>query len=136
MKLRIASTLMTLAGILLMAAGSFAVPTPRPPSPVAAASKNLAEAGPSSSRQRKTWSRLERLAVNFEVKPEWKAAKEALEQAKVDRLAARQVLAALVRMMPHYKEQVEQAHQGAASTWMPALKRTSPRRTIMPQNYR
>jgi len=108
MKLRVASTLMTLAGILLMAAGSFAVPTPRPPSPVAAASKKLAEARAKLVKAKDDLEPIRRrLAVNFEVKPEWKAAKEALDQAKDGYdSAARRVKVALEKD-PTYKEQVE-----------------------------
>jgi len=116
MKLRVAYVLFALVGVIIVSAESFAAPTaPRPPSPVAIASKNLAEA---RSKLIKVKSDLDpirkRLAVNFEVKPEWKAAKDALEQAKSDYDSAAKRVRAALEKDASYKEQVDKRTKAQA----------------------
>jgi chromosome segregation ATPase len=104
---RIAVAALLLAGIITLPGTTLAATTPKPPSAAATASKNLADARAKLAKAKTDLDVIRRrIALNFEVKPEWKSAKDALDDAKTKYESAAKHVQTALEKTPDYKEQV------------------------------
>ncbi|HWE01103.1 MAG TPA: hypothetical protein VG326_01745 [Tepidisphaeraceae bacterium] len=117
MSLRIALVLLTFSLVSTFATGTFAAPQPpRPPSPAVVATKALAEARIKLNKVKGEVDVIrKRIAVNYEAKPDWKAAKETLDAAKAEYEAASKRVRLALENDPAYKEQIAKRAKAQAT---------------------